>query len=150
MANVPIKWTKEMSVGVESIDLDHQALFSLLERLRVIEEEGGDAQSVQRALSELYNYTDYHFSREELVMEACGYPDLEKHKKAHRKLTDGVTRFIEGAAGGASEYMVIGLVGFLEDWLKAHIMVMDMAYESWTKGKDELIESVNVAFEAKR
>ena len=150
MVKVPVEWTDEMSVGVDIIDKDHQKLFSLFKQLRSLNEEDNRSEAITKVLTELYEYTDYHFKREEAVMEVCGYPQLNSHKQIHAAFTTGVKRFLDGAAGGVDEYMVNSLSDFLEDWLVEHIMGVDKDYEAWTVGKSREINEANLNFEANK
>ncbi len=150
MKKVPVQWTDELSVGVDIIDKDHQKLFSLFKQLRSLNEEGDRTAAIVDVLSELYDYTDYHFKREEAVMEVCSYPHLNRHRQVHTAFAAGVKRFLDAAADGADEFMVNSLSEFLEDWLKEHIMGMDKDYETWTVGKNNEINEVNLDFEASR
>ncbi len=89
MSKAPREWTDEVSIGVDAIDTDHQILFSMLKRSRALSEKGGDPRifgSILADLADLHEYSIPHFEREEALMEACGYPDLESHKQVHSKL----------------------------------------------------------------
>jgi len=69
-------WTEDMSVGVEVLDGDHQTLFSLLNKMRNAVLGDSTTLVLGEVLGELYNYTDYHFKREEAMMLLCGYPTV--------------------------------------------------------------------------
>ena len=81
-----IQWTPDFSVGVESIDTDHKVLISLINQLDDAILGGEPKQTVSRVLDALSDYTNYHFAREELLMRACAYPDIEAHARTHATL----------------------------------------------------------------
>jgi len=85
-------WTDVMHVGVGSIDKDHQHLITLLNRIsrRTIHDK-----DVDEVISELIDYTLYHFKREEALMETCDYPDLDDHCKLHQDLIKDVSKLAD-------------------------------------------------------
>lgn len=129
-----IRWSNAMSVGVEALDRDHRVLIDLIRRIASAGGECDDLRLVfAEVLAELVAYTTYHFSREEHVMAACGYPDLESHRDEHNALTREVEdlqrRFGEAEAGlGRDE-----LLRFLTGWLNHHILLQDKAYQVYVE-----------------
>lgn len=139
MLKIPPQWTNEMSIGVDAIDADHQILFSMLNRTRAMSEKGGDPDVFGSVLADLYVYTTYHFEREEAVMEACGYPDMESHRQAHSALKEKVHQLLSEPSFEGNTDLLAALLNFLENWLAGHIMGMDKRFEPWGQGKEELI-----------
>jgi hemerythrin len=129
-----ISWSNAMSVGVEALDRDHRVLVDLIRRIAVAREEDGDVRPlIAEVLAELVAYTVYHFNREEHVMAACGYPELEAHREEHNALTreveDMQRRFGEADPDlGRNE-----LLTFLTGWLNHHIMLQDKAYRAYAE-----------------
>ena len=81
----PLQWDDSMSVGVEALDEDHKFLIGLLNQVSGAVVSGDPDFMVTRSvLLSLVDYLDFHFKREENVMEAVGYPDLEAHKDQNR------------------------------------------------------------------
>jgi hemerythrin-like metal-binding protein len=123
-----IRWTDAMSVGVGRLDQDHRVLIDLINRLA----DGGaaerDAAAIAEVLAALVAYTRFHFRREERVMAACGYTDLDHHRDEHRLLADEVdhlqARFVADPAAVPPAELLL----FLTDWLNHHILLQDMAY----------------------
>jgi len=129
-----ISWSNAMSVGVEALDRDHQVLVDMIRRIAVAREEDGDVRPlIAEVLAGLVAYTVYHFNREEHVMAACGYPELEAHRDEHNALTreveDMQRRFGEADPDlGRDE-----LQTFLTGWLNHHIMLQDKAYRAYVE-----------------
>ena len=140
-------WTDEMSVGVEIIDEDHQRLFILLNRLGYSLREQSTSEVMTKVLSDLSDYTDYHFNREEILMEVCDYPEIDLHKRVHRALRTQVAKYRQAFQQDPAAVDIRQLRDFINDWLIDHIMVMDKKYESWMKGKDRELRLANVRFE---
>lgn len=134
-----------MSVGVERLDRDHRVLIGLINRLatcaRGVDAGGADARGgdaccgggggatvVAEVLKGLIAYTRFHFRREERVMEACGYADLDAHREEHRLLSDEVGALSHRFNGVPGSVHHDDLLRFLTDWLNHHILLQDMAY----------------------
>lgn len=131
-----LRWDDTMSVGVPAVDADHRVLIDLINRLDS-SVEGGDGRAViGTVLNSLVDYIAHHFAREEKVMEACGYPHLEDHRKIHSDLAERVVdvqcRFLD------NEQEVIGaeVLGFLKDWLRDHILGQDMDFRPLAEGNE--------------
>ena len=78
-----LQWTADLSVSVQSLDTDHKIIITLINQLNDAIQAGEPKDTVSQVLDALLDYTDYHFSREEALMAACGYPDLDAHKRTH-------------------------------------------------------------------
>ena len=103
---------------------------------------GGDEGDLEKTLADLIDYTDYHFKREEALMEACDYPNLAHHKKAHEAIIAQVGEFYLKSSGKPIESMAGELAECLEAWLQNHIMGMDKDYQGWIAGNGEIIDKV--------
>jgi len=144
-----ITWTPQLSVGVQPIDNDHKLLVSLINQLHDSVEDNQDRDTVGSVLNALCDYTEYHFEREEILMRVCGYPDLEKHKKAHDVMKAKVKNIQNDYA--KSETMDIGgdVLDFIKNWFTEHVQNQDKLYRSFMYGKDREIEAANRAYQDK-
>ena len=130
-------WTNKLSVGVQQVDEDHKVLISLLNELS---EPGLKAEDVDGIISNLIDYTLYHFRREEAVMKACGYPYLEAHRKVHRHLGAKVGQFAEEWRKDGGAELIQELLEFLRTWLVDHIMQEDAEIGPFVIGKEAEVE----------
>jgi hemerythrin-like metal-binding protein len=123
-----VEWTDALSVGIDVIDEDHKALIDIINRVLEAEREG---TSVKWALGELAAYANYHFTREEKMMEAANYPDLAAHKKTHKAFIEWLQslRTVYGADPGAEYYLAETMREYLQTWLTDHIMKVDADYK---------------------
>ncbi len=125
-----ISWKKEYSVGIKSIDNEHQKLLGLINRFLTASREHPSTFYEQEALEELIDYTRYHFKHEEELMAKHEFPDLEAHKKEHRKMVKRVNELVE-------EYNLRGqealedTAAYLKHWLINHIQVVDQQYSDY-------------------
>ncbi|MBP2227653.1 hemerythrin-like metal-binding protein [Azospirillum agricola] len=121
-----IEWTAEMETGIPAIDSDHRVLLALVNQI-AYEDNKGDRTAVEFVLDELLGYTALHFAREEALLERCGYPDLDHHRRIHAALLDevrGLQRRMVAFTPGLGEE----LHRFLGHWLTSHIQGEDMTY----------------------
>ena len=120
-------WKDEYSVGVKSLDLDHQKLLTLLNQFNTAYEYAMSEEFERQALKELTDYTQYHFDREEKLMEENEYPDLEAHKAQHQIMINEINR-LEKKYGEQGHDAFEEVSEFLKNWLIKHINGTDKQY----------------------
>ena len=129
-----IQWSDDLRVGISSIDAEHKKLISMVNELNHLVLVADRTAASGKILAGLVDYTVNHFSNEEKLMTAHGYPGYARHKSEHEKLTKTVldfkARLNEGKAGFSIE-----LIKFLQDWLVDHIKGTDMAYKKFFADK---------------
>ena len=123
-----------MSVGVSRLDRDHKILIGLINRLDETSSGGGAPQVMAGVLEVLVAYTIFHFSREEAVMQACGYPALGQHHEDHVALTQEVQDWQQRFRENAESVAPPEILHFLKGWLNHHILLQDMAYRPYAEG----------------
>ncbi len=126
-----IEWTDALSVGNPAMDTHHRHLIGLLDRLYGVVHEAHAETTVGSVLVALVDYVGFHFSEEEKLMEAAGYPDFEAHREGHRQLTETVLTMKDEYDFEANFIMAAELFEFLSDWLLHHIREQDMTYRPW-------------------
>ena len=141
-----ISWSDELSVGVHVIDADHKMIIDLINQLADEVDGNHDADIVGSVLSALYDYTDFHFCREEALMEACGYEALPQHRKVHDALRGRVREIRDLHAANPTMILDEDLMEFMTEWLIKHIMGHDKNYAPDMKGKERQIAEAHRAF----
>lgn len=129
-------WRDQLSVGSPEIDEDHQRLIGFVNALHDAVTEAQSEKVVSRILMELIEYTRDHFAREEKVMKACNYPDLERHQKIHAALTRKVLIFAQTYLRTPTDQVKRELIDFLASWLVEHIIKEDRKVGAYLRGKD--------------
>lgn len=130
---------QKMRTGIDVVDKDHKNLFSIMNRCLQLSRQDPEYEEKERLiLTELVDYTHGHFKREEIIMQACGYPSLRNHKKTHQFLLKQVDR--KCADFNAGRLSSNDLSQFLGDWLIEHIYHLDQGISVYTKGKEVEIE----------
>jgi len=129
-----IEWTDDLSVGVEEFNSHHKRLIEMINKLHDSIVTKTDSSVIEEILSGLSNYTMYHFFTEEDAMKKHGYPDFDDHKAIHFNLTDKTLRFMQDLNSGKSG-LSEELLAFLKEWLRDHILHIDMNYKSFFNSK---------------
>lgn len=130
-------WTQELSVGVTEIDNDHKMMFQLFNEAYLLSQKDSDSAHLYRLVSELVDYTNSHFKREEAIMEASAYPYCENHFAIHKDLIKQTKQqFLLVKAGQLSS---AGFVVFLKDWFIEHIEGADQRISPYIVGHEENI-----------
>ena len=135
MAKEKIEWTPDLTVGVDELDEDHRRLIGYLNEFVEAASERRGFFVVDDVFSKLIDYTVFHFAREERVMEACGYPRLEEHRREHDRLRKRLIDCRDRYALSATKDLSNEIRAFLLSWLREHIMKMDVDYRSYVEGR---------------
>ena len=123
------KWSNEYSVGIPTIDEQHQELVNMLNRLFIAVSKREGTKAVAGILDALVDYTQTHFALEERLMEAAKYPDIAHHKLEHKKLIEKLDHL-------SKKFMLeekpiyFELLSFLRTWLREHIQDCDKKYSN--------------------
>jgi hemerythrin-like metal-binding protein len=127
-----IEWAPALSVGVADIDEQHQRLFAIIEDLKKAQQEGREPNSLLYILSELVDYSDYHFRTEDNYMIENNYPLFLSHRKEHlafiKKIGDLIAAFEKNEASLSED-----LLDFLCQWWLNHITASDLKYARYIK-----------------
>jgi len=123
-----VKWSDEYSTGIPDIDREHRGLFALINDLYDKVEAGSAETSVKATIEALVDYVNYHFDKEEILMTACKYADLDNHVAGHRRLQNQLQAYERSYSQDPEKFDMADFMSFLIYWLKVHILEADMAY----------------------
>lgn len=123
-----VEWQPSYSVGNQVLDDQHKKLLSLCKNaVQCMSDESPEGVRLfHDILNELSEYVRTHFSTEEALMKACGYPRLAQHQREHDKYHDQLTDFLVKA--GRGDINRDGLHHYLSRWWSDHILGSDMQY----------------------
>ena len=122
-----MNWSDNFAVNIKEVDNQHRKLLGLVNQLFDAMSVGKGKDVLGTVLTELINYTVYHFSTEERLFKQYGYPEFEKHKKEHDDLTRQATELKEAFDSG-NKLITIDVMNFLRDWLNVHILQEDRKF----------------------
>lgn len=126
------KWHDKFSVNIEEIDKQHQKLFELGSRIFEMVSVKGDFDyydEIIEILTELKEYTIYHFGYEEKLMEEKGYEGLEEHKKEHDAFVSKVEEVLKKDIDEEQREIKMDMIIFIADWVEKHILNTDQEYK---------------------
>ena len=88
-----LNWSADLETGIELVDQDHKVLVDLLNQVFDCLDDNERAVTLGSVLNALADYTQYHFTREERLMEAAHFPNVESHKTFHKALMGRTLEF---------------------------------------------------------
>ena len=127
---VSLEFTKDMELGVESIDNQHK---SILERLAAIADmdtsQAISNEDIKKTVEFLADYVIQHFRDEEALQLECDYPKHSEHKKEHELfLEEFVEHQKEFERTGYSAVRVLELNLSIIDWVVRHVKGSDVEF----------------------
>jgi hemerythrin len=125
-----LKWKSVYSVGIVSIDQQHQKLIGLINSLQVAVDYATGEHFERNALDELVDYTKTHFKYEEDLMEQNGYADFASHCSEHARMIARVEEVLSAYRQDPHNALHEALK-FLKDWLINHINGTDKQYSKF-------------------
>lgn len=130
-----VMWQEKLATGIEEIDNDHKMLFDLIEQFHEAYMSGQGNAAMEPVFKSLMAYTDYHFRREEDLLEKVEYPRRAEHHQSHEDLKVEAEalhqRFLKGELQGEESDLGLELLAFMKNWLDFHIMEEDMDYRDF-------------------
>jgi len=122
-----IQWDSRLALNVGEIDKQHQKLVVMVNTLNAAMQQGKGKDAVGQILDGLVSYTQYHFGAEERLLDQHGYPESPTHKTEHVAFVKKIGEFKEEYRQGKLG-LSIGVMTFLSDWFRCHIMGTDRKY----------------------
>jgi len=129
-----MEWNQVYSVNVKKFDDQHKKLIELVNQLHDAMKAGEGNTMLGVVLQSLIAYTGSHFSEEEKMMQASGYPDYARHKATHDELVKQVLDLQKKFQSGGG-VMTLTVMSFLKDWLTRHIQGDDKKYGQYFNSK---------------
>jgi hemerythrin len=125
------EWEDKYSVGNRTMDSHHKKIFDILNIIHDATKAGRGEEIIEAELNELASYTKYHFNEEDKLMVQTGYPGLEAQRHAHKAFLDKIAEYQDEVAKGNGLFVVSNVAVTVKDWLKQHILTMDIQYENY-------------------
>jgi hemerythrin len=129
-----MNWSDDLSVHVKKVDDQHMRLFHLLNKFHDAMKLGKAKDIMADTLSELVDYTCYHFTTEERLFKVYGYPEINEHKREHDALSKQARDLRERFTLGEPILTSITM-SFLKNWLNQHIVGSDKKYSAFLNAK---------------
>ena len=118
------EWKDMFNIGHKELDSDHRKYFDLLNECYMSSCAPGSAKANTDLLRRDKSYAAMHFSYEEEVLRASGYPDYERHEKLHRSFEEHLAE-LENVNEITGEHKYESMFSFLLEWFQKHILEED-------------------------
>lgn len=123
-----LKWKDDYLIGVESIDEQHKKLFEIAER--AFELLNNDMyidkyDKIVDILSELKNYTIFHFKYEEDYMLSIGYKRFLSQKIEHDEFIKKINDIDLSKVDSDQDGYILSILEFIINWTSEHIILKD-------------------------
>lgn len=126
------EWSQKLTVYNKSIDEQHKKLLQLGRKLEhFYNNKTKSRDEFIRLVNELKEYTVYHFSYEEDLMEQAKYTNLAQHKEIHKSFVSKVQDVDPKTFNIDSTEDLRNLILFLSKWVIQHIRNEDFKYSSY-------------------
>jgi len=127
----PFEWSEEYGVHVPEIDAEHQAMFRVADELYRALIADAAASQVQPILRELATHMAGHFSHEERLMRASGYPLYAWHRRQHATAGGKILLLERRVSRGDRNAALLAMD--LSVWLKNHIRLADRMFGAYLR-----------------
>jgi hemerythrin-like metal-binding protein len=134
---VAMEWKQSYSVGRDQFDDHHRQLFELLNKVYDACMLSNQKAVFSDAVAKLAEYTCYHFTAEEQLLESLSYPGLAVQRAEHALFTRKIAELytIQTLNNDECTIDLVELTQFLMDWLTHHILEVDKQYSHLLGGK---------------
>ncbi len=119
-----LKWNPEFSVGVDSVDFEHQTLIEEINLVLAELENRRDMEAVAATIAEIHSEISAHFALEEKIMRRAEYDEYEAHKNDHEELLDQLRSIMDQTDREPDRALDLLSVE-LSDWFSGHFQSFD-------------------------
>jgi hemerythrin len=123
-------WKREYDLGIAEIDDQHKMIMEKFNALSEAISEGSGQPRIAALIVELIDYAQKHFHDEEELFAKTGYPREKEQRIAHRDFGAKAETFYQSYLRN-STINAVEVLGFLQDWIKNHLLTLDMDYKEF-------------------
>jgi hemerythrin len=129
-----INWNETFSVKIDSIDAQHKKLIGMINAFYDSANRADNKEKLIALISEMKEYTHYHFTTEEKYMKQYTFSGYGVHKLEHDQFIAKVLEF-ENKAKNSKLFLSLEVTSFLKSWILNHILEMDKQYSDFLKNR---------------
>lgn len=136
-----MKWTEDLSVGVEAIDNQHKELFNRINSLVDAIKQHICKHKISGVIQFLEDYIQIHFDEEERYMLKYEYPEYQFHKAQHEHFKKEFSALktelikIEGGAKPGAYELSVATNQVVVDWILDHITRIDKQFGKFLEAR---------------
>ena len=120
-------WSRELSTGIISLDVEHRRLIWCYRELVRHVRDTVDMARFRESFQSMKEHMRSHFAHEEQVMRNIGYPHFHRHKTAHDKVLADFGDFSLNIGTVFTENDLYALAKHFKYWLRHHVQEYDVA-----------------------
>lgn len=122
-----LRWQVKYTVNSVEMDSHHAKLIDLIVDSYEAIEEHKPSGAIEKIVSKLVEYTEYHLRTEEEYMLKVEHSNTEEHMLQHNQFTEKI-RFCQILCREGKYIEAQNLFEFLVDWFVNHIVFVDSKY----------------------
>ncbi|MCX7914361.1 MAG: bacteriohemerythrin [Thermodesulfovibrionales bacterium] len=136
-----IKWSEDLSVGIDTIDDQHKELFSRINDLVRAIKEHVCKYKIGDVINFLEDYVKTHFEEEERYMLRFKYPKYDFHRGQHEYFKRELSTLkpellkLEGGKNPGSYELSVSVNQLVVDWILEHVSKVDKDLGKFLKTK---------------
>lgn len=133
-------------INIDFIDYDHKMLVEFALKLNQVLDKSEKEfsldliETTKVLLDDLYKYAKDHFEREELFMDLYQLPNIEMHKREHKKILDLLMMSLNDYKAGKVK-LTKHLKSQVMDWLINHINIVDYEFFSISNWSNNILNA---------
>ena len=122
------QWRDDLRIGDETIDAQHKGFVDQAQRIGGLIAAGAPATQVLSHVAAMVAATKHHFTTEDALLKAIGYPDLASHRIDHAVIVDQVSDLVAPLTVLTPADEVVTVVRSIVAILLEHLMLKDMEF----------------------
>lgn len=115
-----LEWNNKLSINVIEVDEQHRKLVDMVNELYDSMISENSHETLLKIVTNMREYTVFHFDTEEKLMTQYDYSEIESHKSEHRDFVKKVEQVEEDCKNGKIS-LSMDILNFLSEWLVTHI-----------------------------
>ncbi len=116
-----IVWDGQLETGIAAVDADHKRMIDFINLIEKANKANLDRLANRELLGHLLFVIHKHFTREEDIMRASSYHNINQHIDAHKVLIDTMNMMVaDYEKRGAIIYILDYIAGYFKIHFKEH------------------------------
>jgi hemerythrin-like metal-binding protein len=136
----PIKWKKDYSLGIKTIDDQHKMLISSFNSIKRAIHSELPWSTIHFSILELKELVFIHFAVENALMELFGYPKITEHQRTHQNFLNKLDHILNISTRKTANKEMLML---LEEWQTKHVLEQDRDYAEFILAGAPIVRSKN-------
>ncbi|CCQ75037.1 bacteriohemerythrin [Magnetospira sp. QH-2] len=123
-----IEWRDDLSVGIDTLDQDHQEIIRLINAFIESVETSLGVVTIHDRFRALQKVVHRHFADEETMMRQAEFEEFDAHKMQHDRLGEELDLLWDKMVLDPVFKADDGMKEWLESWLFRHVIRHDFEY----------------------